>query len=140
MEPSKYDHPRNIPSICITPSSAVNGPAALQPRDDESGDTSATEECDSMDDTVDTDNIDNSPKTTGQVSEELQAHKEAMRHQFKAVLKELREVSMRGDIEGRLIAVAFGDDYLNGEYRTLPPWQAPLREDNGNVMQLPLNS
>jgi len=135
--PSKYDRPSNIPSICITPSSAVNGPAALQPRDDESGDTSATEECDSMDDTVDTDNIDDPPKTTGQVSEELMTYKEAVRNQFKEVLKEVREVSMRGDIEGRLIAVAFGDDYLNGEYRTLPPWQAPLRDDNGNIVHLP---
>ena len=76
--PSKYDHPRNIPSICITPSSAVNGPTALPPRDDKSGDTSVTEDCDSIDDTVDTDNMDDSPETTGQVSEELQAYKEAV--------------------------------------------------------------
>jgi len=135
--PSKYDHPSNIPSICITPSSAVNGPTTLPPRDDESGGTSVTEECDSTDDTVDTDNIDNSPKTTGQVSEELLTYTEAVRHQFKEVLKEVREVSMRGDIEGRLIAAAFGDNYLNGEYRTLPPRQAPLRDDNGNIAQLP---
>ena len=135
--PSKYDKPLVMPSICITPSSTVYESAELPPRDDESDDTSMTQDCDSIDDTVDTDNMDNSPETTGQVSEELQAYKEAVRHQFKAVLKELREVSMRGDIEGRLIAAAFGDNYLHGEYRTLPPQQAPSRDDNGNIVQLP---
>ena len=44
---------------------------------------------------------------------------------------------MRGDIEGRLIAAVFGDDYLHGEYRALPPQQAPSRDDNGNIVQLP---
>ena len=98
----------------------MNEPTALPFRDDESDDTSVTEDCDSIDNTVDTDNVDNSLETTGQVSEELQAYKKAVRHQFKAVLRELREVSMRGDIEGRLIADAFGDKYSRGEYWTSP--------------------
>ena len=115
----------------------MNEPTALPPRDDESDDTSVTEDCDSIDDTVDTDNVDNSLETTGQVSEELQAYKKAVRHQFKAVLRELREVSMRGDIEGRLIADAFGDKYPRGEYWTSPPRQTPLRDDNGNIVRLP---
>ena len=106
-----------------------------------------TEDCDSIDDTVDTGNIDNSLETTGQVSfrykevirelEELQAYKKVVCSQLKAVLRELREVSMQGDIEGRLIADAFGDKYPHGEYRTLPPRQAPSRDDNGNIVQLP---
>jgi len=145
--PSKYDQPPTIPSISIIPSSTVIEPTRLPPRDDESDDTSMTQDCDSIDDTVDTDSIDNSLETTGQVSfkykevirelEKLWAYKEAVRHQRKAVLRELREVSMRGDIEGRLIAAAFGDKYSHGEYRTLPPRQAPLRDDNGNIIQLP---
>ena len=124
--PSKYDQPPTIPSISIIPSSTVNEPTRLPPHDDESDDTSMTEDCDSIDDTVDTDNIDNSLETTGQVSfnykevirelEELWTYKKVVRHQFKAVLRELQEVSMRGDIEGRLIANAFGDEYPQGEY------------------------
>ena len=147
--PSKYDKPRTIPSICITPSSTVIEPTRLPPRDDKSDDTSVTQDCDSIDDTVDTDNIDNSLETTGQVSfkykevirelEELWAYKEVVRHRRKAVLRELQEVSMQGDIEGRLIAAAFGDNYPQGKpkHRTLPPRQAPLRDDNGNIIQLP---
>ena len=100
-----------------------------------------------MDDTVDTDDIDDSLETTGQVSskykevirelEELREYKKVVHYQLEAVLKELREVSIRGDIEGRLIAAAFGDNYLHGEYRALPPRQAPPRDDDGNIIQLP---
>ena len=136
-DPSVYDRPTTIPSICITPSSTVYEPAELPPHDDESDDTSVTQDCDSIDDTVDTDNINNSLEMTGQVSikykevirelEELWAYKEVVRHRLKTVLRELREVSMQGDIEGRLIAATFGDKYSHGVYKTLPPQHAPQR-------------
>jgi len=145
--PSKYDQPLTIPSISIIPSSTVNEPTRLPPHDDESDDTSMTEDCDSIEDTVDTDNIDNSPETIGQVSfknnevirelEELWAYKKVARHQLEAVLKELREVSIRGDKEGRLIADAFKENYPQGGYRTSPPRQAPSRDDDGNIVRLP---
>ena len=44
---------------------------------------------------------------------------------------------MRGDIEGRLIAATFGDNYPQGMYMTLPPRQAPPRDGDGNIIQLP---
>jgi len=99
--------------ICITPPSTAYGPTGLPPLDDESDDTSTTQDCDTIDDTVDTDNIDDSLETHGQVSfnykevinelEELWEYKESVRHRRKAMLRELREVSIRGDIEGRLL-------------------------------------
>jgi len=147
--PSRYDRPPIIiiPSVSIIPSSIVHDPTDLVPHDDESDDTSVTDDCDSVDDTVDTDNIDNSLETIGQASfkynevirefEELWAYKKAVRHQLKAVLKQLQEVSMRGDIEGRIISGTFKDDYPQGEYRSSPPRQAPSRDDNGNIVQLP---
>ena len=71
------------------------------------------------------DNIDVFPETIGQVSfeynevarelDELSAYKEQVRHQFKTVFKQLQEISIRGDIEGRLISSAFGDDYPQGD-------------------------
>jgi len=145
--PSKYDRPPVMPSICITPSSTVYEPAGLPPLDDESDDTSATQDCDTVDDTVDTVNIDGFTETDGQVSfnykevinelEELWEYKKVVRYQLEEVFKELQEVSIRGDIEGRLIATAFGDNYSQGVYWTVPPRQAPPRDGDGNIIQLP---
>ena len=115
----------------------MNESTELPPHNDESDDTSMTEDCDSVDNSVDTNNIDNSLETVGQVSfkyneiicelDELLAYKELVCHKFRAVFKQLQEVSVRGDIEGRIISGVFGDDYPQGGYRTLPPWQAPSR-------------
>ena len=138
--PSRYDHPPVMPPIYTMP-----------PLDDESDDTSTTQDCDTdsdtVDDMVDTVNIDGFPETDGQVSfnyrevinelEELWEYKESVRHRRKAMLRELREVSIRGDIEGRLIAAAFGDNYSQGVYRAVPPRQAPPRDGDGNIIQLP---
>jgi len=145
--PSRYDRPPVMPPICITPPSTAYGPTGLPPLDDESDDTSTTQDCDTIDDTVDTDNIDDLPETDGQVSfnykevinelEELWEYKKAVRYQLEEVFKELREVSIRGDIEGRLIATAFGDNYSQGVHRAVPPRQAPPRDGDGNIIQLP---
>ena len=123
----------------------------LPPLEGDSHGTSTTQDSDTdsdaVDDMVDTVNIDGFPETDGQVSfnyrevinelEELWEYKKTVRLQLGKVFKELREVSIRGEIEGRLIATAFGDNYSQGVYRTVPPRQAPPRDDDGNIIQLP---
>ena len=118
-----------MPFIYTTPPSAVFEPAGLPLLDYESDDTdtlpplegdsdgtSTTQDSDTdsdtVDDMVDTVNIDGFPGTDGQVSfnyrevinelEELWEYKKAVRLQLGKVFKELREVSIRGEIEGRL--------------------------------------
>ena len=98
--PSRYDQPPVILSISIIPSPRVHGLTILIPNDDDtSDDTSETESCDSVDDSVDTEAIGDDPKTIGQVSfkfnevirelEELSAYKELVRHKVKAMLEQL---------------------------------------------------
>ena len=162
--PSRYDRPPVMPLTYTIPPSAVFEPAGLPPLDYESdgtdtlppleGDSDGTSttqdsdtDSDTVDDMVDTVNIDGFPETDGQVSfnyrevinelEELWEYKKAVRHQLGKVFKELREVSIRGEIEGRLIATAFGDNYSQGVYWTVPSRQAPPRDDDGNIIQLP---
>ena len=69
--------------------------------------------------------------------EEMWAYKDLVRQQFKAVHKQLREVSIRATTEGRIISDAFGDNYPNEEYKATPPRQAPARDDDGNILRLP---
>ena len=59
-------------------------------------------------------------------------NKELERHKFKAVLKQLQEVSI-GDIEGRIIARTT----IHKVNTDSPPWQVPSRDDDGNIVQLP---
>jgi len=66
--PSRYDRPPVMPPICATPPSTAYEPTGLPPLDDESDVTSTTQDCDTVDDTVDTVNIDGFPETDGQVS------------------------------------------------------------------------
>ena len=154
-DPSRYDRPSTIhpivpcePATQLPPMDPVDIHRAYLPNDDgTSNDTSRTGNCDSLDSPADNDTTNDISETIVQVSfrynevirelKELSAYKEIVRHRSKAVLKQLQEVSIRGDIEGELISSSFGDDYPRGEYVTVPPRQAPSRDDDGNIIRLP---
>lgn len=146
-DPSMYDRPSTIhpiglhdPATQLPPMEPVDiHQAYLISDDDASDDTSKTGDRDSLGGSADTYTVNDAPETLEQVSfrynkvinelEELSVYKDIIRHQFKAVLKQLQEVSIWGDTEGKLVSGAFGDDYPNGEYKALPPRLAPARDD-----------